>query len=162
MNIRSLAKRLGLLALSLVWASAAGADTQILKEVPFSDDVRDIIKKECKLQTRLPGFIKSAGAEVTLVDRLSGEGERLELSISEVHAPSGGVFSGPKWIEVTGTLKGAGAPKHFRAKRFSTGGAFGQFKGTCAIIGRATKVVGMDIAAWLREPTDGAELGDAR
>ena len=50
----------------------------------------------------------------------------------------------------------------FRAKRFSGGGAFGAFKGTCAIIGRCTKTLGQDIATWLAAPTQNAELGDAR
>ena len=48
----------------------------------------------------------------------------------------------------------------FRAKRFSTGGAFGVFKGTCSIIGRCTKAIARDISDWLKHPVDGAELGD--
>jgi hypothetical protein len=50
----------------------------------------------------------------------------------------------------------------FRAKRYSTGGAFGAFKGTCAIIGRCTKALGQDIATWLAAPSQNAEIGDAR
>jgi hypothetical protein len=50
----------------------------------------------------------------------------------------------------------------FRATRFSGGGAFGGFKGTCAIIGRCSKTLGSDIAGWLGAPTQNAQLGDAR
>jgi hypothetical protein len=50
----------------------------------------------------------------------------------------------------------------FRAKRFSTGGMFAGFKGTCSIIGRCTKAIGEDIARWLEVPTANAKLGDAR
>jgi hypothetical protein len=66
-------------------------------------------------------------------------------------------------MEVTGTLmQDDQAVAAFRAKRFTTGGAFGGFKGTCSIIGRTTKAIGRDIAAWLQNPVDGAELGDAQ
>jgi hypothetical protein len=65
-------------------------------------------------------------------------------------------------MTVTGTLTEDDKPvASFRAKRFSTGGAFGGFKGTCSIIGRCTKAIAGDIAAWLKSPVDGAELGDA-
>ena len=50
----------------------------------------------------------------------------------------------------------------FRAKRYSTGGAFAGFKGTCSIIGRCARAVGRDIAAWLEDPKDGALLGEAK
>jgi hypothetical protein len=49
----------------------------------------------------------------------------------------------------------------FRAKRYTTGGAFGAFKGTCSIIGRCTKTIGEDIARWLAAPTQNAIIGDA-
>ena len=50
----------------------------------------------------------------------------------------------------------------FCAKRINGGGPFGQFKGTCAIVGRSAKVIGRDIAGWLEKPTQDAKLGDAR
>jgi len=80
-----------------------------------------------------------------------------------VHAPGGGAFSGPKWMSVRGALHENGKViGSFCAKRINGGGPFGQFKGTCAIVGRSAKVIGRDIAGWLEKPTQDAKLGDAR
>jgi hypothetical protein len=49
----------------------------------------------------------------------------------------------------------------FTASRYSSGGAFGGFKGTCAILGRCIQSIGKDIAAWLKNPTMNAMLGNA-
>ena len=66
-------------------------------------------------------------------------------------------------MTVTGTLREGGrAVGTFRAKRFTTGGVFAGFKGTCSIIGRTTKVIGKDIAAWLENPGMDSKLGDAK
>lgn len=145
-------------------ASSAAAGTQVLKDIPFAEttDVRAAVREQCKLGTKLAGFIAESNASVELVEKLGG-GSVLVIHITEVHAPGGGAFSGPKWLESKGTLKKGGkAVASFRAKRFTTGGVFGAFKGTCAIIARTTKVMGQDIGAWLENPEDGAELGDAR
>ncbi len=152
-------KTLFVAVLASFLATAAGAETQVLNTLPFAVDVREAVRSECKLQTLLPEFIETAGADIKLVGSFSGNGRRLELKITEVHAPGGGAFSGPKWIEVVGTLRGDGKPKTFRAKRLSTGLTM---RGTCSILARAAKATGLDIAAWLKDPKDGAELGDAR
>ncbi len=66
-------------------------------------------------------------------------------------------------MEVKGQLMENGQPvASFRAKRFSTGGAFAGFKGTCSIIGRCARAIAEDISIWLKNPVDGAEIGDAR
>ncbi|HEY7863336.1 MAG TPA: hypothetical protein VIE39_06745, partial [Thermoanaerobaculia bacterium] len=70
---------------------------------------------------------------------------------------------GAKWMTVNGTLYDRGKQiGSFRAKRFSSGGAFGAFKGSCAIIGRCAKAIGQDIAGWLAAPTPNALLGNAQ
>ena len=85
------------------------------------------------------------------------------MAITEVTAFGGGAWSGAKWMTVKGTLVENDKPiASFRAKRYSTGGAFGGFKGTCSIIGRCTKAIAQIIAEWLKNPVDGARLGDAQ
>jgi len=49
----------------------------------------------------------------------------------------------------------------FTGARYSGGGAFGGFKGTCAILGRCIETLGKDIATWLKDPTMNAMLGNA-
>ncbi|MDJ0785687.1 MAG: hypothetical protein QNK05_02695 [Myxococcota bacterium] len=161
--LRSALPLLALLGLLLPGATAgAEGSVQVLREIPFKSAVPKAVREECELQTKVPSFLAEYSSQVKLVDGL-GKGRKIEMAITEVHAPGGGAFSGPKWLEVTGTLSENGKKLgSFRAKRFSTGGAFATFKGTCSIIGRTTRAIGQDIATWLEEPTMNAELGDAR
>lgn len=118
---------------------------------------------ECPTGTQIASFL-DRGSRRVQVGAVPSAGHYIDMAITEVHMPGGGAWSGPKWLEVTGTLhEGDGdAVASFRAKRFSTGGAFATFKGNCSIIGRCARAIAKDIAAWLRNPIDGAELGDAR
>ncbi len=150
----------------LFQASALTADGKITipSAVPFSDNVSvpEAVRNECELGEKVSSFLDRYASSVQVSDTQS-DGRYIDMAITEVHAPGGGAFSGPKWMEVTGTLMDNNqAIASFRAKRFSTGGAFGAFKGTCSIIGRCTKAIAKDISDWLKNPVDGAELGDAR
>ena len=155
-------------ALVLAALPAAADTTKMLRSIPFAANapVPAAVRDQCALQTKVPEFIaQAAGSSVELVDGTLNRkvGRVLELEITEVHAPGGGAFSGPKWMSVKGELYEKGKQiGSFRAKRYSTGGAFGGFKGTCSIIGRCTKAIGDDIAGWLGAPTQNAQLGDAR
>ena len=138
---------------------------KILESLPFSvvANVPTAVQNECRLGEKTSAFIEKYSKKS--VERVSSidSGKYLDMEITEVFAPGGGAWSGPKWMEVTGTLMdGDEAVASFRAKRFSTGGAFGGFKGTCSILGRCTKAIGKDIAMWLKNPVDEAELGDAK
>jgi len=148
---------------------ADAADTvKVQRTIPFAStaQVPAAVRDQCQLQTKVPDFLsQSAGGRVELVDGALNRkvGRVLEMEIIEVHSPGGGSFSGPKWLTVKGELYDRGKQiGSFRAKRYTTGGAFALFKGTCAIIGRCTKTLGQDIATWLASPTATAELGDAR
>src|SRR4030065_483798 len=62
-----------------------------------------------------------------------------------------GAWSGAKHVPVEGTLWENGKIKGtFTAMRYSGGGAFGGYKGTCAILGRCVKAIGKDGGGWLR------------
>ena len=147
---------------------ASAQTTKVQRAIPYAANaaVPPAVRDQCALQTKVPEFLaQSAGSAVELVDGALNRkaGRVLEMEITEVHAPGGGAFSGPKWMSVNGTLYDRGKQiGSFRAKRYSTGGAFGGFKGTCAIIGRCGKAIGQDIAGWLGAPTQNAELGDAQ
>jgi hypothetical protein len=134
---------------STLWA-AISVPRQI--EYGSTATVRSQVRSQCELQTLIPAAIAEHSSDVQLV----GGKAQLSLEISEVHAPGGWIFSGPKWVEVKGSLGG----KSFRAKRFS---AFDPFSGgTCGILAKIGRALGGDIAGWLQNPVNGAELGDAR
>jgi len=154
------------LGAAMLTLPAVAGTVKVKTPVPYakSVSVRPQVKEQCKLGEKLASFLAESNSEVELVEgTLGSSGSVLAMEITEVHASGGGAFSGPKWMTVKGTLKKNGrAVSRFRAKRFSTGGAFAAFKGTCSIIGRCTKALGRDIGAWLQDPKDGALLGDAQ
>ena len=154
-------------AVLLVSAAAVPADqgnVKVLRSIPFdADAASQKVQDECELQNKVPHFLDAYSERVELVDGSLGKSGRiLELTITEVHAPGGGAFSGPKWMTVEGVLRDNGREVgSFTASRYSGGGVFGAYKGTCAIVGRCAKTLGKDIASWLENPQKGSKLGDA-
>lgn len=162
-RIHSVAAGAAALALAL---PAAAAPVKVQNPVPFAEgiSVRQEVRDQCQLGQKVASFLAEASSEVKLVQGKPGRSGRvLDMEITQVHAAGGGAFSGPKWMTVKGTLRDDGRNvATFRAKRYTTGGAFGAFKGTCSIIGRSARAIGRDIATWLQDPKDKALLGDAQ
>jgi hypothetical protein len=154
---------------SLLLAAGSGAEetggVRVLRTIPFSAEsgASQNVQDECQLQTKVPQFLGSFSKSVELVDGpLGTDGRVLELEISQVHAPGGGAWSGAKSMTVKGTLRENGEEiGTFIATRYSGGGAFGGYKGTCGIVGRCAKAIGKDIAGWLAKPGKDSRLGDA-
>jgi hypothetical protein len=145
---------LALGAALLLAPSTLQAAITVPKSIEFGSTatVRSEVRNQCELQTLIPAAIANHSSDVQLVDGKAN----LSLEISEVHAPGGWIFSGPKWVEVKGSLGG----NSFRAKRYS---AFDPFAGgTCGILAKISRALGADIAGWLQNPAPNAELGDAR
>lgn len=141
----------------------------VISPVPFADDsgATSNVKEECTLETRLPQFIAEAakrGVKVVVgaAPEEGAAGKYLHLEFVHILGAGGGAWSGPKSVTVEGELIENGEViGSFTASRYSTGGAFGGYKGTCSILGRCIKAIGKDIAAWLRSPSMDARLGDA-
>jgi len=146
----------------------AGAVT-VNHVAPYAENsgVFDTVKNECQLETKLPEFIqsfaKNAPKVLITTDPLEKvQGKVLVLKIVSVTGLSGGGWTGPKSVTVKGELQEDGKViGSFTAARYSTGGAFAGFKGTCSIFGRCIKVIGEDIAKWLKKPSMNATLGNA-
>ena len=147
-------------------APAAAGPVKVAKTLSFSaeSEVRQKVKDECALQTKIPAYLAQYSSDVELVEGdLGSEGRVLTIEITAVHAPGGGAFSGPKSVSVSGVLQENGATVgNFRGARYSGGGVFGGYKGTCAIVGRCGKAIGKDIATWLKNPGKDSLLGDAK
>jgi len=153
------------LLLSGAPAPAGSGGVKALRVTPFAKEARipEKVRNECDLETKVPAYLGEYASDVEFVDgKLGTSGRILELRIGDIHGPGGGAFSGPKWMTVTGVLRENGREvSTFTAKRYSTGGAFGAYKGTCSILARCAKAIGRDIAGWLRDPQKDARLGDA-
>ena len=154
-------------AVLLLSAAAVPADqgkVKVLRTIPFaSEAASQKVQDECELQNKVPKFLDAYSERVELVDGSPGKsGLVLELKITQVHAPGGGAFSGAKYMTVEGVLRDDGrVVGNFTASRYSGGGVWGAYKGTCAIVGRCAKAIGKDIAGWLQNPQKDSKLGNA-
>jgi hypothetical protein len=149
-------------------SQSSGAGTLIIKPISFKQDayIRDAVKQECSLEGKLTQFIKenAAGHYANIVmDSNAGpaDAQILVVEIEEVQGAAGGAWSGARSVVIKGTLSQQGKMLgDFKARRYSGGGMFAAYKGTCAILGRCVKTLGRDVAEWLIHPTSQAVLGD--
>lgn len=149
---------------------AAGSIT-ISKQASYAPQmsVPDAVRAECNLPIRVTEFVKEYADKnydsVILADNVSANtsGQALSMKIVGMTGTGGGAWSGPKHVTVEGTLWENGKVKGtFTATRYSGGGAFGGYKGTCAILGRCAKAIGKDVGEWLLAPGMNTKLGDAK
>jgi len=130
--------------------------------------VNDKVKQECALDEKIPHFVQENAKgkfDVTPSKTLgdAGNSKALSLTIINVVGGAGGAWSGPKIVTLQGPLKEQGkVVGTFTARRSSSGGAWGGYKGTCSIFGRDAETLGKDVAAWLAAPTMDAKLGELK
>ena len=153
-----------------ITALAGDGSLTLEKKAPFAKglNVPDAVRAECGLEQKVPEFVQESANKgfdkVVLADSVSAKtaGKVLSMKITDVTGTGGGAWSGPKHVTIEGTLwqdgKVAGT---FVASRYSGGGAFGGYKGTCAILGRCAKALGKDVATWALAPSMDARLGDS-
>jgi hypothetical protein len=161
---------LGLMALPALAQQPVTA-VVVPSEVPYSNKeaIDSAIVAECGLPKKAAELLMQALAKAGIEGKTAespkpGAGANV-LLLEIAQAQSGGnAFVGHfKGVTVTGKLFQDGKQTaSFVATRKSSGGAFGGFKGACAILGRCVQAIGQDTARWLKSPVDGAKLGDAR
>jgi hypothetical protein len=150
-----------LLAALLAGAAARAETTRLSDRVAFAEGsgATGAVREECGIQSYLPEMVRSYAPEVELVPGKATGRRTLELVITEVHAPGGGPFSGPKWMEVEATLRENGKTvASARGKRVTSD----PFGGTCDQLRKVSRAIASDLAAWATSPSPGAALGDAR
>jgi hypothetical protein len=150
-------------------ASFAAGTLNLQEKAPYDKNVPvpAAVKAECGLEEKIVSYVQSSARsfdKVVLVgDGTKGGGTSLAMKITGITATGGGAWTGPKFVTVEGTLRENGkVTGTFRATRFSGGGAFGGYKGTCAILDRCAKAIGNDVAGWLAAPNMNARLGDEK
>ena len=145
----------------------------MLQETPVSPaaDIPADVRKECDgLGDELPRAIMRANPRVTMVNtphELTGKtGRYLPVEITQVKAHGGGALTGPKRMNVRGSLIENGKEiADFEAERGAMAAA-----GTCSTLQKTEKELGADIGQWLQHPKPGtrgwatskAALGDGR
>lgn len=162
---------ISLLVAALVPLSAQAQESITLQsKVPFAKDtiVPGAVRTECKLPEKTAVYVQQyagKGMDVKVVDKVSSKtpGKVLVMQITGVMGAGGGAWSGAKSVTTEGTLYNNGKKVgSFKAARYSGGGAFGGYKGTCSILGRCIKAIGKDVGVWLQAPAMNSRLGDMR
>ena len=134
--------------------------------IPFAEDndISDNIKTECRLGKELAGFVKQyANVPVELVDGplQTDSGHVLQLTITDAVSVGNAWMGHQKFTKIKGTLFENGKKvASFKARRNSMGGAFAGFKWSCAVLSRTVEALGEDVGGWLKNPRDGATIGD--
>ena len=145
-------------------------EINLTKSSPYETehDIANKIINECttlgeKLSSFTQSYADKNGIKINLVDQTdtSAAGKTLKLEISDAVSAGNAFIGHRKFVEVKGSLWENGEViGSFRGQRSSGGGAFGAYKGSCAVLGRCVKTLGKDIAAWLKNPVDGARVGE--
>jgi len=130
--------------------------------------VSNSIKNECKIQSQLSEFIHAyavgEGVGVIRKSRVSkrSKGKVLLVNITQAVSAGNAFIGHRKYSSIKGSLyKNGKKLSGFTASRVSGGGAWAGFKGSCSVLGRTVKALGSDVGRWLKNPVDGAHLGDA-
>jgi len=137
--------------------------------IPFKEGhtIKPAIISDCALDTKLSTFIVEAGGANGVDIKASNQvtkdtqGGVLLVEITDSVSAGNAFIGHRKYTEIKGTLFNNGVEiASFRASRRSSGGAFGGFKSSCAILGRTVKVLGTDVTSWLKKPWKNGFLGD--
>ena len=143
----------------------SGKTVYINTKAPFDNiDIKESIKTECKIDTQVMDFIKEysagAGVNVQYSDNIKSDDLHLKISITNAISRGSAFIGHYKMVEIYGELvQGKKVLSTFRASRKDGGGVFGGYKGSCSVLGRATKVLGRDVSKWLTNPVNNAVLG---
>lgn len=138
---------------------------QVLLETPvtYAPDasVVDQIKNECHIEDMLTQHVGEALRRInktgdgTIASQTdAGDAKILRLQITHVLGVGGGAWSGPKATTVSADLiEGGKVIRHTKINRWSVGGVWGAFKGSCSILDRTTIVISKDLSRWVRDPS---------
>ncbi|WP_116139247.1 hypothetical protein [Trinickia diaoshuihuensis] len=158
-------KRVVLFALWLACANVfAGERRPVLLETPVTyasgAGVVDRVKDECHIDELLAhrvgdalGRLNRTGDGTIDANSAPGDAQVLRLQISYVMGVGGGAWTGPKAISLSADLIDNGkVVRHAKFKRWSVGGVWGAFKGTCSILDRTSVIISKDLRRWVHNP----------
>ncbi|MGE5491123.1 MAG: hypothetical protein ACM31P_07585 [Actinomycetota bacterium] len=153
------------LAILLAHAAAASAATSTRLETPVTyhpnAGVVESVRSECQLEDMLATRVGSALQRINKAGNGTIEAgtdpagsQVIRLQITHVLGVGGGAWTGPKAITVNAELLEDGkVVRQAKINRWSVGGVFGAFKGTCSILERSADAIGKELVRWARNPT---------
>lgn len=153
----------------LVAMSAAGAQAATRLEVPITymanAEAVEGTKRDCKIEEMLSSRIGPMLAKQYKIDKgtidlgADPAGDKvLRVQITHVLGAGGGAWSGPKAITVLAELLDGGTVVHYtKINEWTTGGVFGGYMGTCAILERSANAITKDLNEWVQNPSTKVE-----
>ncbi len=142
-------------------AAPSGPVSLVDREIPYLDaESADAdFRKECDWNATMPSYLVKQSKGRVLA---AGEGRsnlKLKLVTQTLRTAGGGMWSGPKWLVIEGTLAdGDNVIGTFEARRQSIRGSMSG----CTTVRELGQDIADDIVEWLDAPTRGAKLGDAK
>ncbi len=140
-------------------AAMAGA-TAVLANVPYASEgvfPENVVRECTQLGTKIASFTKQFadenGTAVELVPAIdfSSAPSALRIEIVDVVSRGNAFLGHSKSMAVKLELLAAGRVQaKTTLSRHSMGGFGAGYKGSCAVLGRVTKALGKDVAAWLQ------------
>ena len=126
-------------------------DATVVEQVRNECHIEDMLTRHVGDVLRKP----SKGGDGTVASQAGSSDARiLRLQITHVMGVGGGAWSGPKATTVSADLlEGEKVVRHARINRWSVGGVWGGFKGTCSILDRTTVFIAKDLYRWVRDPS---------
>lgn len=123
--------------------------------------VVESVRSECQIENMLANRVGEAfrrlnrGGGSTVEAGVDPAGDKvLRLQITHVLGVGGGAWSGPKAITLTAELLEDGKViRQTKINRWSVGGVFGAFKGTCSILDRSAEAISRDLSRWVSNPS---------
>lgn len=153
----------------LGWTLPVAAQPVVIDgHVPYANerDIQRKVREECtQLNAQLSQYVveyaRSGNVEVRVGDASADTGRVLRMEITQAVSHGNAFLGHSKSSSARGELYQDGQRiAGFIATRNSMGGAFAGYKGSCSVLGRTMRALGRDIAQWLANPVDDAELGD--
>lgn len=153
-----------LLALSALVLCAPAFAGKVLLETPVTyaanASVVQKVKDECHLEDSLVKYIgealaKENGSEGTAASGAApADAGVLRVRITHVLGVGGGAWTGPKAITVSAELlENNKVKRQTSVNRWTTGGMWSGFKGTCTILERSAAAIGKDLGRWSFDPS---------
>ncbi|NPA60226.1 MAG: hypothetical protein GXO30_07170 [Epsilonproteobacteria bacterium] len=139
----------------------------VSSKATYNGNIAQNIKTECKIDSQvihwLQAYAKKQNINIVIDGKPTANDSVLKISITDAISQRAFGYGGHnKYVTISGKLyEGNKLKSSFMAARRSGGGYFGAYRSSCSVLGSCAKTLGRDTASWLKNPTDGAKLGDA-
>ncbi|MCX9156403.1 hypothetical protein OPU71_09740 [Niveibacterium sp. 24ML] len=156
-------KRIASVLIAAAFAQSAFAADRVVLMTPVTytpdSSIVQKVKDECQPEQQVARQVESAlnkkfggGSPITSLADANGA-QVMKIQVSHVLGVGGGAWSGPKAITVyVDLLENGKVVRKTRVNRWSTGGMWGGFKGTCSILDRCAAALAKDLTRWAADP----------